>query len=650
MVLAAPHPESAAEAHDPVPDAEDAGLPPGFEEAVHRPAPVELLDVRAEKSAHSPPGRAGQHAAGGGHQPTRVQAPAGAPHRVGRHEKIKAGHAAVWPQHASQLNERRGRVGDVTQEICEGDCVERRIRKRQLFCPRLLEVDALVEPRVVDTLFAALQHRLADVHAHDVCFRRARQRHGNSRCPGRHVEDSSWFETDDVSHELAPPPAVLAQRKDLGHAVVASRQTFEEICREGVLGALGRRAGLCHGRHQSTGTWRAVNDLPLMRSLVVAAALALATIAPMHAEAASLPLLASCQDRTDVTDGFSYRFCGGMVPTFDGVALDTDLTLPAGRTPNDGYPLLVMMHGWGGSKTYWESGDFCTTSSADACNYNNLWFAHRGYAVVTLTARGFHASQSYTHLADMRWEVHDTQYLAGLLVDAGVARPGIGVTGLSYGAGQAWLLAVLADRVMNPDGTLTRWRSPAGTPLRIAAAVPKYTWSDLVDALQPNGRASDGVLTHNGDRTMPFGIEKKSYVDYFYQSGLQSGRYAAPGQDPTADMTTWYTEISAGETPAQATYAPGIIEQIARYRSAYYQDSLIATDVAGHSETPVFAAQGWTDSLFPESQAVTMIEKLRAADPRWPSYMYASDLGHPLANNNKLAEWRPINQAATAFL
>src|SRR5207245_889964 len=81
-------------------------------------------------------------------------------------------------------------------------------------------------------------------------------------------------------------------------------------------------------------------------------------------------------------------------------------------------------------------------------------------------------------------------------------------------------------------------------------------------------------------------------------------------------------------TPAQATYAPGIIEQIARYRSAYYQDSLIATDVAGHSETPVFAAQGWTDSLFPESQAVTMIEKLRAADPRWPSYMYASDLGH----------------------
>ena len=379
-----------------------------------------------------------------------------------------------------------------------------------------------------------------------------------------------------------------------------------------------------------------------MRSLVVAAALALATIAPMHAEAASLPLLASCQDRTDVTDGFSYRFCGGMVPSFDGVALDTDLTLPAGRTPNDGYPLLVMMHGWGGSKTYWESGDFCTTSSADACNYNNLWFAHRGYAVVTLTARGFHASQSYTHLADMRWEVHDTQYLAGLLVDAGVARPGIGISGLSYGAGQAWLLAVLADRVMNPVSMLLNVHG--GARYEYPAVVR------IVDALQPNGRSSDGVFTANGDRRNPIGIEKKSYVDYFYQSGLQTGRYAAPGQDPTADITTWYTEISAGETPAQAGYAPEILDQIARYRSAYYQDAMIAADVANRRETPVFDVQGWTDALFPEPQAASMVEKLRGVDPRWPAFMYASDLGHPPANNNKFSEWSVINQAATSFL
>lgn len=388
----------------------------------------------------------------------------------------------------------------------------------------------------------------------------------------------------------------------------------------------------------------------MMRPLALAASLSLLLIAPVQAHASQLPILSSCSTQSDTTDAVGFRFCSAPMSSFDGTQLDSDLTLPAGTTPNGGYPLLVMMHGWGGDKTYWEAKDFCSTTSADACDYNNVWFASRGYAVLTLTARGFHASQSYTHLSDMRWEVHDTQYLAGLLVDAGVAQPAVGVTGLSYGGGQTWLLAVLADRVMNVDGSLSRWRSPAGTPLHVAAAVPKYGWSDLADALQPNGRSADGVLSPNGDRTNPFGIEKKSYVDYFYQSGLQNGRYAAAGQDPTADITTWYTEISAGESPATATYAPGIIDQITTYRSAYYQDALIAADVADKRETPVFDVQGWTDSLFPEAQAASMVEKLHANDPAWPAYMYASNLGHPVADNSSFAEWSVINKAATAFL
>lgn len=374
-------------------------------------------------------------------------------------------------------------------------------------------------------------------------------------------------------------------------------------------------------------------------------------VSPPHLSApAQMPLLASCQPRTDGADSFLYQFCTAPVASFDGVALDTDLTLPSGATPKGGYPLIVMLHGWGADKTNWEAQDFCKTTPAFQCNYNNVWFAHLGYAVLTYTARGFYASGGYTHLADMRWEVHDTQHIAGLLVDADVVQPGVGVTGLSYGGGQSWLLAVLADQIMNPDGSLTKWKSPNGKPLHLAAAVPKYTWTDLIDALEPNGRSSDGVLVMNGDRTSPFGIEKKSYVDYFYNSGQTVGRYAPPGSDPTADLSTWYAEISAGENPAQSTYAPGIIDQIAHYRSAYYQDSLIATDIAHATETPVFAPQGWTDSLFTESQAASMVEKLRSADPNWPAYMFASDLGHPLADNSSVARWMPINQAATAFL
>ena len=186
--------------------------------------------------------------------------------------------------------------------------------------------------------------------------------------------------------------------------------------------------------------------------------------------------------------------------------------------------------------------------------------------------------------------------------------------------------------------------------MRIAAAVPKYPWTDLVDALTPNGRASDGILSPNGDRLSPYGIEKKSFVDYLYASGASSARYAAPGQDPTADLTTWYHEISAGENPAQGTYAPGIINQIAHFRSPYYQDSLISTDVAAGTETPVFDIQGWTDDLFPQVAGASMIQKLRAANAAWPAFLYASDLGHPPANNMKFSEWRVINGQAAAFI
>lgn len=402
----------------------------------------------------------------------------------------------------------------------------------------------------------------------------------------------------------------------------------------------------------------------LRRLLAIATSAVIGTVGWPAAQAAGpLPLTASCQSRFDQTDSFAYRLCTGYVASFDGVPLDADLTLPAAPVPNGGYPLLVMMHGWGSSKSDFESNSFCEASSADHCLYNNLSFASRGYAVLNYTARGFHGScgpespyasspacaRGWTHLADLRYEAHDTQYLAGLLVDAGIARHEVGVTGLSYGGGQSWLLAVLADRVMDTSGAVAKWKSPNGVPMKIAAAVPRYAWTDLIDALQPNGRSSDDIVVQNGNHEDPFGIEKMSYVDYLYASGLQTARYAPPGADPTADLTTWYTEITAGETPAQATYAPGIISQIAGYKSAYYRDDLITADT-GKNETPVFAVQGWTDALFPEVQAASMVRKLKAADPGWPVWLYDSDLGHPPANNGKSSEWSVINQAANDFL
>jgi predicted dienelactone hydrolase len=64
------------------------------------------------------------------------------------------------------------------------------------------------------------------------------------------------------------------------------------------------------------------------------------------------PLGHACQAQNGV------RFCGTKsdaqrVPSFDGVPLDADVTLPAsGRGP---FPTLVLMHGYGGSKASFES-------------------------------------------------------------------------------------------------------------------------------------------------------------------------------------------------------------------------------------------------------------------------------------------------------
>lgn len=186
--------------------------------------------------------------------------------------------------------------------------------------------------------------------------------------------------------------------------------------------------------------------------------------------------------------------------------------------------------------------------------------------------------------------------------------------------------------------------------MHVAVAAPKYPWTDLVDALLPNGRASDGVTSSNGDRASPFGIDKQSYVEFLYSDGAATARYAAPGQDPTADLTTWHAEITAGENPGENAYAPAILAQIEQFRSAYYQSGLVAYDVAHGVETPVFDMQGWTDALFPEAQGAAMIERLRAADRGWPAFLYVSDLGHPPANDGKFSEWSVINTEAASFI
>ncbi|HEY7629920.1 MAG TPA: alpha/beta fold hydrolase, partial [Thermoleophilaceae bacterium] len=221
------------------------------------------------------------------------------------------------------------------------------------------------------------------------------------------------------------------------------------------------------------------------------------------------------------------------VASFDGVPLDVDVTLPA--TGNGPFPTIVMLHGWGGNKTAFESSTGPNGDGNQTFHYNNVFFAQHGYAVVNYSARGWGNScgsassrlaspvgcaQGWIHLADQRYEAHDTQYLLGVLADEGVTKPdAIGVTGISYGGGQSVELALLRNRIRrlpSQGSGFAPWTSPNGKAMSVAAAYPRWPWSDLVESLEPNGRFLDFNVPTANDSRVPLGVAKESYVQGLY--------------------------------------------------------------------------------------------------------------------------------------
>jgi fermentation-respiration switch protein FrsA (DUF1100 family) len=345
------------------------------------------------------------------------------------------------------------------------------------------------------------------------------------------------------------------------------------------------------------------------------------------------------------------RFCptttlAQRVPSFDAVPLDVDVTLPP--TGNGPFPTIVMLHGWGNDKTSFES----TSPGGDGnetYHYNNVYYAQQGYAVVNYTARGWGNScgtpssrtpdcaKGWIHLADQRYEARDTQYLLGLLVDEKIAnRNGLGVTGISYGGGQSIELAYLKNRIRVPDGSFRPWTSPSGKPLAIAAAYPRWPWSDLVDALLPNGRFLDTQVAPLGQSLNPIGVEIQSYVSGLYALGQKSGYIAPPGADPQADLTTWFGVVNAGEPYGEQAQA--IAQQIYTYHQGY--------GLAG-TPAPMLLQSGWTDDLFPPSQSLRVYNAVRSGGGY--AALQFGDLGHSRGSNKMNTDQAFNDQAATFF-
>jgi fermentation-respiration switch protein FrsA (DUF1100 family) len=353
------------------------------------------------------------------------------------------------------------------------------------------------------------------------------------------------------------------------------------------------------------------------------------------------------------TDGGAGQTVDG-VPSFDGVPLDIDVTLPPSSAKGPPYPTLVMLHGWGGDKTAFESSD-PNGDGSNTYHYNNDYFARQGYAVVNYTARGFGHScgggpsgyhsgpcgQGYIRLADTRYEARDTQYLLGVLVDQHIADPGaLAVTGISYGGGQSLELAYLRNRIRKPDGTFATWTSPKGVKLRIAAAWPRWPWSDLVDALTPNGRFVDTQLASPGQSLDPIGIEIRSYVSGLYTLGKETGYYCgdAPASSPCAnadaDLTGDFALVNAGEP-----YSPTAVSRLREIYADHQAYGLSGTPA------PLLVENGWTDDLFPPEQAIRVYNQVAGKSP---VSLQFGDLGHS-RGSNKAATNQALNAQGGAF-
>ncbi|MBK5229235.1 MAG: hypothetical protein JJE05_12125 [Actinobacteria bacterium] len=384
--------------------------------------------------------------------------------------------------------------------------------------------------------------------------------------------------------------------------------------------------------------------------------------APGPALGAKAPL--TC--KTKKVDGKSFRFCKGVtipkIKSADGtVLLDADVTLPGKSKKPLG--LIVMLHGLGASKSSYEldlDGDTPEPieGTGGKYHYNNYWFASKGFAVLNYTARGFHEDACLDdsvestdgdlelygpspacapQLDSIDHEIKDTQYLIGRLVDGTLLsdksveiNPSrVGVTGGSYGGGHTWLLS-----------RRNTFKSPKGTKIKIAAGVPIIGWTDLVNALMPNGKARDDFIPEPDVEQRAAetpGVLKASFIAGFYLSMKQA---SAEGELPDY-IDTWKSRFDEGP-PYDDPVSVDAMNKLLSKRSAYYVEK------KGAFDTPLLVIQGFTDTIFPAVEAVRMYNRLTEDDPGYPISMYIGDLGHPIAQN-KAAEVAYMNDMITKW-
>ena len=332
------------------------------------------------------------------------------------------------------------------------------------------------------------------------------------------------------------------------------------------------------------------------------------------------------------------------------IALDADVSIPAGEPPPRGFPLVVMMHTCcSGDKQELEAETI--DGPGERWHYSNAWYASRGNVVLNYTSRGFvdaqgRGSTGETQFDSRDYEVNDYQQLACLLADEptfDIDPRRVAVTGGSYGGGLAWM--ALTD---------PRWDcAAAGRPdlkMRLALAAPKYAWTDLAYALVENGAHLEGSSpptdpAFSGDE--PLGFPKLSILAGLYVSGkvgipaLNEGAHATFPSSIDEAFTCLNGPEPFESSPLCGSVVPSLVEAFRRERSAYYQNHFFSALAAGRARPiPVFSMPSLTSPLFGLVEHERMVSRLRQVVPDYPVAEFYGDFGD--FTQNKAAEWADL--------
>jgi predicted acyl esterase len=232
------------------------------------------------------------------------------------------------------------------------------------------------------------------------------------------------------------------------------------------------------------------------------------------------------------------------VESFDGTSLDTLIyypltqdSLPDRTEPP--FPVIVFMHGWGFPKEVFENHQDELTGQP----YSILEeFAQQGFITVAYDARGWGRSGGQSSFGFTN-EMKDFDAVVNHVNTEYKTNGQLGVTGQSYGAGQALRLWAENDNV--------------------TTVVPHSGWIDLYEGIVPGN------------------VPKLEWMEFLYLFGI-----AGSGAQLSPEIHEWY----------QSAYTREGLDDI---RSA--MDLRSVGDAVLTTDKPLFTCQGMEETLFPQS-------------------------------------------------